>query len=213
MRSFYAITCLTLCLFVSSTIVEEFYKGATVRVESRGENFFVALKNLTLKNKRRYGGYIVHFAVVLIFVGLSGNAFNRESTQQLTTGQEMKIGDYSLKMAGFRQGQTANYQFGQVTLEAYKNGQLVRILRPEQRIFNGGERQTITTVALYSTPKEDLYVVFAGMSEDSMICQIKAFVNPLVFWIWFGSAVMLLGAIICLLPDKTSRKAAVGIGQ
>ena len=213
MRSFYAITCLTLCLFVFSTIVEEFYKGAAIRVRSRGENFFVALKNLTLKNKRRYGGYIVHFAVVLIFVGLSGNAFNRESTQQLTTGQEMKIGDYSLKMAGFRQGQTSNYQFGQVTLDAYKNGQLVQVLRPEQRVFNSGERQTTTTVALYSTPKEDLYVVFAGMSDDGMICQIKAFVNPLVFWIWFGSAVMLLGAVICLWPDKTGGKAAVGSGR
>ena len=212
MRSFYAIACLTLCLFVFSTIVEEFYKGAAIRVRARGENFFVALKNLSLKNKRRYGGYIVHFAVVLIFVGLSGNAFNRESTGQLTTGQEMEIGDYSLKMAGFRQGQTSNYQFGQVTLEAYKNGRLVEVLRPEQRVFNSGERQTITTVALHSTPKEDLYVVFAGISEDSMICQIKAFVNPLVFWIWFGSAVMLLGAVICLWPDKTGRKAAAGGG-
>ncbi len=209
MRNFYAVVCLTLCVFVFVTIVEEFYKGTKIRVQSRGESFFTALANLTLKNKRRYGGYIVHFAVVLIFVGLAGNAFNRETTQQLSTGQEMRIGDYSLKMAGFRQGVTANYQYGQVTLDAYKNGNLVQTLRPEQRIFNTGERQTTTTVALYSTPVEDLYVVFAGISEDGLVCQIKAYVNPLVFWIWFGAAVMLFGSIITLLPDTTSRQSPV----
>jgi cytochrome c-type biogenesis protein CcmF len=209
MRNFYAVICLTLCVFVAVSIVEEFYKGTRVRVQSRGEGFFVALKNLTLKNKRRYGGYIVHFAVVLIFVGLSGNAFNREAMKQLATGQTMEVGDYTLKMAGFRQGATSNYQYGQVTLEAYKNGRLIQSLRPEQRIFNTGERQTTTTVALHSTPKEDLYVVFAGISEDSMVCQIKAFVNPLVFWIWIGSAVMFLGAIVCLWPEKGSLRSPV----
>ena len=171
------------------------------------------MANLTLKNKRRYGGYIVHFSIVLIFVGLAGNAFNRDATQQLATGQEMKIGDYTLKMAGFRQGQTSNYQYGQVSLEAYKNGKLIRTLRPEQRVFNTSERQTTTNVALYSTPKEDLYVVFAGMSEDALTFQIKAYVNPLVFWIWFGSVVMFIGAVICMLPEKNSRLGTAEMQQ
>jgi cytochrome c-type biogenesis protein CcmF len=202
MRSVYPVVCLTLCAFVIVTIVEEFYKGTKIRVQSRGENFLSALMNLTLKNKRRYGGYIVHFGVVLIFVGLSGNAFNRETAQQLSTGQAMQVGSYSLEMAGYRQGQTANYRYGQVTLEAYKDGKHQGTLRPEQRIFDASGGQTTTTVALHSTPKEDLYVVLAGVSEDSLVCQIKAFVNPLVFWVWIGSGIMILGAIITLLPEK-----------
>ncbi len=213
MRSFYPLVCLTLCVFVLVTIIEEFYKGTRVRVQSRGESFLPALTNLTLKNKRRYGGYIVHLGVVFIFAGLSGNAFNREATEQLSTGQEMKVGDYSLKMAGYRQGQTSNYRFGQVTLEAYKDGAHIGTLRPEQRAFNTSEGQTTTTVALHSTPKEDLYVVLAGVSEDSVVCQIKAFVNPLVFWVWIGSGIMILGAIITLLPERKSRQLAVGSGQ
>jgi|WetSurMetagenome_2_1015567.scaffolds.fasta_scaffold15729_3 cytochrome c-type biogenesis protein CcmF len=212
MRNFYAVVCLTLCVFVAVTIVEEFYKGTKIRVANKGEGILTALINLTLKNKRRYGGYIVHFAIVLIFAGLAGNAFNREETQQLTNGQEMKIGDYTLKMAGFREGEASNYRYAQVTLDAYKNGKLVDTLRPEQRFYNTGERQTLTNVALHSSPKEDLYVVLAGMSEDSVICQIKAYVNPLVFWIWFGSAIMFLGAVITLLPDKTSRRSSVTSG-
>jgi cytochrome c-type biogenesis protein CcmF len=208
MRNFSALACLALCAFVIVSIVEEFYRGAKIRIQSKGENVLAAVVNLTLKNKRRYGGYIVHLAIVLIFIGLAGNAFNREASRQLSTGQEMRVGDYTLKMAGFREGDAANYRYSQVSLEAYKNGKFLRILRPEQRVFSSGERQTTTTVALYSTPKEDLYVIFAGISDDSAVCQIKAYVNPLVFWIWFGSVVMVVGSLICLLPD--SRQSSAG---
>jgi cytochrome c-type biogenesis protein CcmF len=209
MRNFYTLVCLTLSSFVLLTIIEEFYKGARIRVKNRGESFPIAIANLTLKNKRRYGGYIVHLAIVIIFVGLSGSAFNREETRQLATGQEMTIGDYSLKMSGFKEGQTANYQYGRVTLEAYKDGKLVRTLEPEKRIFKTGNQQSTTNVALYSTPKEDLYVVFAGISGESKY-EIMAHLNPLVFWIWFGSAIMFLGAVITMLPDSGSRRLVVG---
>ena len=201
MRNFYSIVCLTLCAFVLVTILEEFYKGARIRAKNKNESFPAALVNLTLRNKRRYGGYVIHLSIVLIFVGLAGNAFNRETTADLTTGEELEIGDYSIKMAGFEEGQTSNYQFGKVVLQAYKNGRMVRTLKPEKRVFKTGEQQSTTTVALYSTPKEDLYVVFAGMSKNSKY-QIAAHLNPLVFWIWIGSAVMVFGAIITLLPDR-----------
>jgi len=202
MRNFYTGLCLTLCAFVLVTIVEEFYKGARIRTRSRGENLLVALANLTMKNKRRYGGYIVHFSIVLMFAGIAGNAFNQETTQRLAAGQEMKIGDYSLRMAGFQEGQTPNYQYARVILHAYRNGKLVRTLEPEQRMFKTGEQQSTTTVALHSTPREDLYVVLAGTSENGSVCEIKAYVNPLVFWVWFGAAVMVLGTVITLLPNR-----------
>lgn len=199
-RDFYVLVCFTLCAFVLVTIIEEFYKGARTRSRQKGENFATALLRLTRNNKRRYGGYIVHLAVVLIFVGLAGNAFNQEATGYLRTGQEMRIGNYTLKMAGLREGQTAQYQYGQVFLEAYKDGKLLRTLKPEKRIFHAGGQST-TTVGLHSTPREDLYVVFTGMSEDSR-CEIKAHVNPLVFWVWFGSAIMFLGALLTAFSRK-----------
>ena len=173
-------------------------------MRTKGESFLSAAANLTLKNKRRYGGYIVHLSIALMFVGFAGNAFNRESTQRLATGQEMSIGGYSLKMTGYQEGQTPNYQYGQAILEAYKDGKLVRTLKPERRFFKTGEQQSTTIVALHSTPREDLYVVFAGMSEDSK-AEITAHVNPLVFWIWFGAAIMMVGAVVTLLPEKSSR--------
>lgn len=204
MRNFYTVVCLILSAFVLATVLEEFYKGARLRVKNRREVFPVAVANLVLKNKRRYGGYIVHLSIVAMFVGLSGNAFNREVTRQLTIGDEMQVGDYSLKLSGFNEGETPNYQYGRLTVEAYRNGRLVRTMKPEKRIYKTGQQQSTTTVALYSTPKEDLYLIFAGISDDGSKYEITARVNPLVFWIWFGAAVMVLGAVITLLPSRPS---------
>jgi cytochrome c-type biogenesis protein CcmF len=202
MRNAYAITSFTLCLFVFATIVQEFYKGGSVRAKNSGENFALALVHLTLKNKRRYGGYIVHFAIVLIFIGLTGNAFNREGTKQMVPGDELKIGAYTLRMSDFREDENANYQSGVVTLQAFRDGKLVRTMHPEKRVYKSGEGQSTTEVALYSTPREDLYVVFAGMSNDGQRYEITAHVNPLVWWVWAGAGLMFLGTLITLLPDR-----------
>jgi cytochrome c-type biogenesis protein CcmF len=203
MRGLYPVMTITLCAFVLVTIVEEFYKGATIRARNTGEYFLKAVVNLTLKNKRRYGGYIVHFAMVLIFVGLAGNAFNLETTQQVSIGDTITIGAYTLKVTDFKQGQTPNYEYGNVVLQAFKDGKFVRTMMPEKRIYKTGESgQSTTIVALRSTPKEDLYIVFAGMSSDNRKYEIKAHVNPLVFWLWAGAGIMFLGTLITLLPDR-----------
>ena len=204
MRNFYTVCCMTLCVFVLVTIMEEFIKGTTIRVRKKGENYFAAFINLILKNKRRYGGYIVHFSIVLMFLGFAGNTFNRETTRQVENGGEIQIGDYSLKMTGYEEGQTENYDFGKVVLDVSKNDKIIHTLKPERRVFKTGSGQSTTTVALHSTPKEDLYVVFAGRSQDGSTFEIKAYVNPLVYWIWFGAAMMIFGTIITLLPNKKS---------
>jgi cytochrome c-type biogenesis protein CcmF len=202
MRDLYAVTSFTLCMFVLVTIVQEFYKGASVRAKNSGENFLQAIVNLTLKNKRRYGGYIVHFAIVLIFVGLTGNAFNRELSQPMVVGDEMQIGGYRLKMTDYREGDTPNYQFARVTLQAFRGDKLIRTMTPEKRFYKSGDGQSTTEVELYSTPREDLYVIFAGVSNDGKRNEITAHVNPLVWWVWFGSGIMFLGTLITLLPDR-----------
>jgi cytochrome c-type biogenesis protein CcmF len=122
----------------------------------------------------------------------------------------MKIGAYTLKMIDYKEGDTANYQYGRVILQAYKDGKLIKTMAPEKRIFKMGEQQPTTTVALYSTPKVDLYVVFAGMSNDGAKFELSAHVNPLVFWVWLGAAIMFAGTLITLLPD---RKGAFMIPQ
>jgi cytochrome c-type biogenesis protein CcmF len=201
MRNFYTVLCLTLCVFVAAAVLEEFVKAAGLRMKTVGENFAVAVVRLTLKNKRRYGGYIVHFGVALLFAGLSGSAFNREVSQMMAKGDELRIGDYTLKLTDYRESETPNYIYGVTLLDAYKNGKFLRTMRPEKRLYKAGDQQTTTEVSLYSSPKEDLYTVFNGMSGDGRY-EIKAHVNPLVFWVWFGAAVMVFGTLITLLPDR-----------
>jgi len=201
MRNFYTTVCLTLCVFVAATILEEFYKATSIRARNSGENFALALSRLTLKNKRRYGGYIVHFGIVLIFVGLSGNAFNREVSQTMAPGDELKIGDYTLKLSDYKEIDTPNYVYGVTMLDAYKDGKFLRTLKPEKRFYKAGDQQSTTEVSMRSTPKEDLYTVFNGLSNDGRY-EIKAHVNPLVFWVWFGAAVMVFGTMVTLLPDR-----------
>lgn len=75
-------------------------------------------------------------------------------------------------------------------------------MRPEKRQYKTGDQQSTTTVALRSTVKEDLYAVFNGMSSDGSGFEIKAHVNPLVFWLWFGWAVIVFGTMVTLLPDR-----------
>ena len=221
MRDFYAVVSFTLCVFVLITVVREFYKGASVRAKNTGESFLSAIVNLTLKNKRRYGGYIVHVAIVVIFVGLTGNAFNKEIQQKLSKGESMHIGRYMLRMVDYREADTPNYQLAEVKLEAYKDGKLIRTMTPEKRLYKAGDQQTTTEVELYSTPKEDLYVVFSGVANGGKGYEIHAFVNPLVFWVWFGAAIMVFGTLVTLLPDRKgafvtpqlSFSEAAGIGE
>ena len=221
MRDFYAVVSFTLCVFVLITVVREFYKGASVRAKNTGESFLSAIVNLTLKNKRRYGGYIVHVAIVVIFVGLTGNAFNKEVQQKLSKGESMHIGRYMLRMVDYREADTPNYQLAEVKLEAYKDGMLIRTMTPEKRLYKAGDQQTTTEVELYSTPKEDLYVVFSGVANGGKGYEIHAFVNPLVFWVWFGAAIMVFGTLVTLLPDRKgafvtpqlSFSEAAGIGE
>ncbi len=202
MRSVYSIISFSLCMLVTVTIMEEFFRATRIRAKNTGENPLTAVINLTLKNKRRYGGYVVHFGIVLIFIGLTGNAFNRESSQMMSPGDELKIGHYTLQMSEARQEETPNYQTEIIWLKAFKDGKLLRTMKPEKRFYKIGEGQSSTEVSLHSTPKEDLYVVYAGRSSDGMQYEIKAYVNPLVWWVWFGAAVMIFGTLICLLPDR-----------
>ena len=202
-RSLYPIMTVTLCAFVLTTIIEEFYKGTKIRAKNTGEHVLVAIANLTLKNKRRYGGYIVHFAIVLIFVGLAGNAFNRETVQPVGLGETIAIGDYTLKVVDYHVGDTPNYVYGDVSVQAFKNGMFVSTLTPEKRIYKTGEKQSTTAVAIRSTPAEDLYVVFAGLANDRQKFELNVHLNPLVFWVWLGAVVMFVGTIITLLPDRT----------
>ncbi len=208
-RGFAPLTAFFLAAFVTSAIVIEFVRGVVARMRAHGEPAALALVQLVSKNKRRYGGYVVHFGIVLLFIGFAGSAFNREASGEVSKGDALSIGQYTLHCDDIRELDTPNYYFIEAAFNVTKDGKPVTNLYPEKRVYKASEQAT-SEVALRSSLKEDLYAVFAGVSEDSGKAVIQLFLNPLVSWLWIGGIVMAAGTIICILPDTRAVRVSRG---
>jgi cytochrome c-type biogenesis protein CcmF len=201
-RDFFSLVCLTLCVFVTLTIVMEFYRGARVIRAKAGTGWLPAVAQLTLRNTRRYGGYVVHFGIVLVFIGISGAAFNQDKQMEMPIGSTMELGPFHLVMQSMDSKPEKNYTAERMIVEVMRDGKPVMMLYPEKRFFTGTNEQSGTMVAIYSTLRDDLYVVYAGRSPENNRPVIHAYLNPLVKWIWLGGLVVVLGTVLALVPNR-----------
>jgi len=202
-RDMYALVCLILCVFVTLTIVSEFYRGARVIAGRDNMNLLAAAGELTMRNTRRYGGYIVHFGMVLVFIGIAGTPFNKDVQKEMAVGDKLAIGSYELLCQNFDAVTNNNYQSERASIEVFRDGRSDMMLYPERRFFFASQ-VTETMVANQSTPLRDLYVVYAGRSPETGRPVIHAYLNPLVKWIWFGGIVVVLGTCLALVPSRRS---------
>ena len=200
-RNFYALVCMILAVFVTLTIFSEFFRGARVLSARSGASLFSSVGQLTMRNTRRYGGYIVHFGIVLIFVGISGQAFNQNIQQRLPVGSQMKIGPYTLVSQNYDETSNANYNAERATIEVFKGNRSLMMLYPERRFYTASQ-VTQTIVALHSSLAGDLYIVYSGRNPDDNSPVIHAYLNPLVKWIWLGGLVLVLGTVLALIPSR-----------
>jgi cytochrome c-type biogenesis protein CcmF len=205
-RNFYSLVCLILSVFVVLTISSEFYRGARVLASRGNSNLFTAVGELTMRNTRRYGGYIVHLGMVLIFIGIAGQPFNRDVQKDMKAGSTLEIGPYTLVCQNFDVLTNKNYQAERATIEVFREGRSLMMLFPERRFFPASQ-VTETMVAVNSSPLQDLYVVYAGRSPETSQPVIHAYLNPLVKWIWYGGVVVLLGTLLALIPNRQPRLA------
>ena len=203
LRNFYVIVCLILSVFVTLTILLEFYRGARVIAARSGHRTcFRPSAQLTMRNTRRYGGYVVHFGIVLIFIGIAGTAFNQD--KQMEMPRRRADADRPLPSDAIRPSirtPEANYTSERATIAVDRDGKQVIMLYPERRFYPANQ-ESGTMVAIYSTLKEDLYVVYAGRSPDTQQPVIHAYLNPLVKWIWLGGAIVVLGTLLALVPNR-----------
>jgi cytochrome c-type biogenesis protein CcmF len=217
MRDLLAAIGFGLCLFVLGTILQEFARGALARHRATGENYLAALGNLIRRNNRRYGGYIVHLAILLIGAGAVGSQVYQQQTQAtLSPGESVSLAGYTITASGIQTSLEPGVKVIQGVLSV--NGE---DLRPAKQYFDNFPQQPSTRVGLRSTPFEDLYVVLGGWEGDGPTAKVSlaVFVNPLVSWIWTGGVLLLLGTLVTLWPASvvsarrvTSRvpEAAVG---
>jgi cytochrome c-type biogenesis protein CcmF len=194
---------------VITTIISEFYRGGRVLQGKLNTNIFGGMYHLTRRNMRRYGGYIVHFGVVLACIGMAGQAFNQEKEQEMGQGDTLQIGHFKLVGQEYTQDDNANYESEAALLDVYKNGKYITRLTPEERFFKASGGQPVHIVANYSTLKQDLYVIYEGRNPETRHPIIKAFINPLVNWLWIGVLTVLLGTGLALVPNAAQIKAPV----
>ena len=173
MRQIYPLICLILSVFVVLTIAAEFWRGARVISARSNINVLAAMGQLTMRNTRRYGGYVVHFGMVLIFIGIAGSAFKRDVQQDMPPGAHMKLGPYDIVSQNFDQVQTPNYQSERATLEVFRNGKSQMILYPERRFFLASQI-TQTLVGIQSTPLRDIYLVYDGRNPETNRPEVHA---------------------------------------
>jgi cytochrome c-type biogenesis protein CcmF len=209
----FAMVSFGMCLFVTATVAMEFYKGGRAIATKSNIGFIPAVVELTHRNTRRYGGYIVHMAIVVMFIGFTGAAFNKERTMEVTQGSSFDIGRYTLKVAAMQDGENDNYVWSRIDLDVYEGSREITTLHPEKRFYKASRSQA-SEVAIRRRLNEDLYINYAGVN-DGQHAVIQAYVNPLVSWIWIGYYVLLSGTLICLIPSKVklayARTQVVGI--
>ncbi len=194
---------LGLCIFVSINLFLEFFNGTRTRHGLLKEGYPAALWNLIKRNKRRYGGHIIHFGVVLLFMAISGSAFNMEKKVSLNKGESFKIRQYRLRYDALSEYPTSLRQRVVAMLTVFNDNHKVGVLSPEKSLYRG-QKQPTTEVAIHSTLSEDLYVILAGYGKNW--ATFKVLINPLVIWLWIGGGIMAFGTVIVMLPDNRKKK-------
>ncbi len=209
-RDFYAMMTFGLAGFVVGTVTQEFYRGVRARQRMHGEHPVLAFGRLITRNRRRYGGYLVHIAMVVYFVAFAGMAFTRTREATLSVGDTATIGspfghEYALKFLGISQYQAFNRQVSVASMEVTRNGKKLGIMTSEKRqhvdSFGKPTFQPSTEVGIRSDLREDLYVVYAGSVDGTERSTFRITVNPLVWWVWAGGVFLIIGGLITMWPS------------
>ncbi|WP_255484164.1 heme lyase CcmF/NrfE family subunit [Granulicella sp. 5B5] len=200
--SIYALVCYSIGAGVITAIASEFLRGAGVVRTQTGKSLIGSSLLLTRRNTRRYGGYMIHFGIVVLFIGLAGAAFNQSKELEMSFGDSVQLNGYKLVCNSFSQDSNKEYDTDFALIDVFKGNSKITRLTPERRVYfpDTDHAQVSTVVAIHSTLAADLYVVFEGRNADSGKPIIKIFVNPLVNWIWIGVLIVIFGTAVALVP-------------
>jgi len=218
MRDVAAIIAYSFAAFVTMTITQEFYKGVGARRRMYGESVVPAFTHLVARNRRRYGGYIVHMGIVVIFCAFAGLAFKKESDLTFKAGESHELVDpfghkWKFVSQGVSNYDVLNRQVTAVALDVSRDGQPAGVMTSEKRQHVDSRGQPTfepsTEVGIRSSFREDVYIVLAGVRGDDS-AEIRVTFNPLVVWVWLGGGLMAIGGLIVMWPQAMRRKAQGG---
>ncbi len=207
MRQIAALVSFSLCCFVAGTIFSEFWKGTRTRQSLVGESALTALGRLVSKNHRRYGGYVIHLGVVLVFMGITGSSLFKEEVQStVARGQTFSLGSYTLRFDDVLEEDDPHLATTRAVVTVMRGDETLGVLRPEKRFYKRPQQPT-TEVAIRQTLKNDVYVILGALDPVTGLATFQAFLNPLVTWLWIGGVVMVLGTGLVMTPTPAERHA------
>ena len=218
-RNGYALVAFGLGGFVTGAVVQEFWRGVRARMRMHAEAAPLALARLVARNRRRYGGYLVHIAVVIYFVAFAGMAFKRETEATLKPGESVELGSpfghtYRFTHTGVSQFKALNRFVSAAAMRVERDGTDLGLLVSEKRqhmdTFGQPTFEPSTEVGIRSDLREDIYLVYAGSVAGTEEAVYRVAINPLVWWVWAGGFVLTLGGLITMWPGGPAvRRAAV----
>jgi cytochrome c-type biogenesis protein CcmF len=192
--------------------IYEYWRGANARQRSQGENILTAFWTLTGRNRRRYGGYIIHLSMMLMAVGILGiEIFQVETQGTIQQGETLSLANYELRYKDIAQwdDQPRGVNYRRAVLEVYQDGHYLGQLAPRIDYYYDSQ-QNMTIPGNRSTMRDDLYVLLVDWEPVAATgATFKIYVNPLVNWLWLGSLLFLVGVVIAAWPDRDAERVAV----
>jgi cytochrome c-type biogenesis protein CcmF len=205
----------TFSAFVAATTALEFIRGTQARRALSGEPVIRAFGSLVARNRRRYGGYIVHAAILMLAIGIAGSsAYDTSRSARLAPGQSLKVRDYMLVYRGLNNTRSENAVETRATIDVYRGGSRIATMHPGKNSYPV-EQQVSNEVSIRSDwlTGEDLFLITEQVNRNGTI-DFKAIINPLVNLIWAAGLVFLVGAAVALWPDaREERRLAVRYGH
>ncbi len=216
----------SICAFVTAVIAIEFWKGTRARARIEGEGHVLALFHLVSRNRRRWGGYVVHIGMVMLYFGFAGSAYNVDERAHLSPGEMIQVASpfghvYDLTYEGISvsvgRGQRNLMWQAIATVSVVREGKSLGILTTEKRQYVTADN-LMTEVGVRSTVQEDLYLILSAMDDvngalsadsDAQGIDLQVLIKPFVRWIWYGGLMLTGGTIIALWPSVDKKRLAL----
>jgi cytochrome c-type biogenesis protein CcmF len=196
--------------FNFAVIEQEFRRGVQARIKAKNEGLLTAFVRLVARSRRRYGGYVVHLGIIFMFLGFLGWTYNVDQEVAMRPGESVEFKGYTITYLKERSETDPNMTKREVytDLAVKKGGKDLGTVSPAKFIYLR-QRMPTSEVAIMRGMKEDLYVSPGQVNPDTKLASFKLHVNPLTSWIWFGAAILLLGAVIAMWPEAALGEVGV----
>ncbi len=192
-----------LCAFCIGGLVQEFARGTLARMRAHRENVVVAFARLVMRDRGRYGGYIVHAAIVVMYIGFTGSAYDTEREIALRPGSATTIGEYSVRFDALRQESDVNKQMLIADVSISRRGEYLGRIHPSKNRYRTMPESPTTEVAIRTDSMRDIYVILSNVNPNTQMSAFKIILRPFVPLIWIGGLILILGCAISLAPSLT----------